>query len=106
MKSDVEPQIPVRVKLAWATGLGGLLIILLGLGFYAAQVLLRARTAEAERTRIYLQRREALMNVRNSIYATGTNLRDYLVDPDESHYHIHAGAAREASLKAQQNLEG
>lgn len=105
MKSDLAPQIPTRVKFAWATGLGGLLIILLGLGFYAAQVLRRARTAEAERTRIYLQRRESLMTVRNSIYATGTNLRDYLLDPDENRYGAHAEPARNWSLQSQQSLD-
>jgi signal transduction histidine kinase len=105
MKSDVAPQIPTRVKFAWATGLGGLLVILLGLGFYSAQVLRRARTAEAERTRTYLARREALTSVRNSIYATGTNLRDYLVDPDESRYRLHAEPARKSSVLSQQSLD-
>jgi signal transduction histidine kinase len=105
MKSDLAPQIPVRVKFAWATGLGGLLIILLGLGFYAAQVLRRARTAEAERTRIYLQRREALMGVRNSVYATGTSLRDYLVDPDENRYTAHAEPAQSWSRRSEESLD-
>jgi signal transduction histidine kinase len=104
MTSDLAPQIPARVKLAWATGLGGLLIILLALGFYAAQVLRRARTAESESTRVYLQRREALTSVRNAVYSAGSYLRDYLVDPDEVRYRAHSEAAQQAWSQVQESL--
>jgi signal transduction histidine kinase len=45
------------------------------------------------------------MDVRNSIYSTGTSLRDYLVDPDENRYRAHVDPARTWSLKSRQDLQ-
>jgi signal transduction histidine kinase len=104
MNSEEAMLIPGRAKLALAAGFGGLLVILVVLGFYSAKVLSRTRAADSESTRMYLMRREALTDVRNSAYATGSHLRDYLVDPEESRYQSHAESVRKVWEQALQGF--
>lgn len=104
MKPDSTHLIPGRAKLALAAGFGALLAILIMLGIYAARAVEQARKADSESTRLYLGRREALMNFRRSVYAASSDLRDYLVDPNELQYRMHADSADKARAEVFANL--
>lgn len=95
---------PSRVKLALAAGFGGLVVILLGLGFFAANALLRARLVASASTQIYLERRAALNEIRRSVFAAGSHIRDYLLDPGDHSYASHAERARNALRQANERL--
>lgn len=95
---------PSKAKLALAAGFGGLVIILLGLGFFAANALLRSRLVASGSTQIYLERRAALNEVRRSVFAAGSHIRDFLLDPDDQAYAEHAQRARNALRRANERL--
>lgn len=98
----LEPDpIRSRSKFVLAAGFVGLVALLVALGFFAANSLRLARTADPNSAHLYLERREALGGMRNELYSLVSHLRDYLLDPDDAAGSANARLTRETWEKVQ-----
>jgi signal transduction histidine kinase len=105
MKVPPASSILSGVRLLLAAGFGGLLVLLGFLAYSSATVLQSVETANAESSRDFVRRDDALEAVRQHSYLANKNVREYLLDPDPVSAEAHRQTAAASWGKAQSALE-
>jgi signal transduction histidine kinase len=98
-------QILGGVRLALLAGFGGLLALLVFLGYSSVDVLRRVDKADSESTRLFVVRDDTLEALRGSAYNTTSTVRDYLLDPDAAAVDAHRTRCIERWRKTQEALD-
>lgn len=84
------------VLLILLAGFGGLLVLLGYAGLDDINVLHRIETSNNAIRQDFVTRNERLNEIRSSLYLSGTDVRDYLLDPDVAQAEVHRRALEQS----------
>ena len=90
-----------QTRLLLFGGFGGLLLLMCVFGLSAISFLHQIEVREESIRQDYVNRDRALQNLRSNIYLSGTSLRDFLLDEDDSR----AAAHRQQFLRKRAEIE-
>lgn len=93
-------KLPVSSRAVLWVGFGGLIGLMVLIAVSASHALAKIELTNSEIRRGYLQRDDLLNRMRNSLYRSGIDLRDYLLHPDPQH----AESRRDQILNAQRDM--
>jgi signal transduction histidine kinase len=94
-----------RTRLILAIGLGGMILLMLAAGIDAVRVLQGSRE-QSDLIRAHaLARVGTLVSIRTKLLLSGTFVRDYLLDPDESRSAEHSSDLRRVWADLEQGLD-
>ncbi len=85
-------------------GFGGLLLLMVGMGFSAVSFLYQAEIRQRQIQQDYLSRDRVLERLRSASYLSGTYVRDFLLDPANPPSAIHEAQFREMRRQIEASL--